>query len=51
MSFEADEIFVGNRGGRYGQLYTYDELRTRAEQLIDEEILSDAEKRQYFISE
>lgn len=51
VSFEADEIFAGNRGGRYGQLYTYDELRARAEQLIDGEILSDAEKRQYFISE
>lgn len=51
VSFDADEIFVARDGGKYGYLYTYDELRTRAEQQLDGETLSDAEKRQYFISE
>ena len=50
-SFEGDEVFAANRGGRYSRMYTYSELRARAEQLIDGKKLSDAEKRQYFIAE
>ena len=50
-SFEAGEIFVKNAGGSYSPFYSYRELRARAEQVLDGDTLSDAEKRQYFISE
>lgn len=51
VSFEADEIFVASGSGRYAHLYTYDELRSRAGELLDGNDLTDAQKRQYFISE
>lgn len=50
-SFEAEEIFVKNGGGSYSRFYSYPELRARAEQVLDGEELSDAEKKQYFVSE
>lgn len=51
VSFDAGEIFVRDKGGYYSPFYGYQELRRRAEQLLDGEGLSAEEKRQYFISE
>ncbi len=49
VSFEGDEIFVRNDGGTYGSIYSYQELRARAETLLEGQSLTEAEKRQYFI--
>ena len=50
-SFEAGEIFVESAGGYYSPFYGYQELKTRAEDLLDGETLNDDEKKQYFISD
>lgn len=51
-SFEGDEIFVtiGMEDGYYAPLYDYRELKKRAEDVLDGAILTDAEKKQYFVS-
>ena len=51
VSFEANEIFTTDSGGCFAPLYTYSELRDRAEEILDGKTLTEAEKRQYFISE
>lgn len=51
VSFAAGEIFIKNSGGYYGSFYGYQELKTRAEKVLDGEALSDAEKKSYFVSE
>ena len=52
-SFEGDEIFVtiGMEDGYYAPLYDYQELKKRAEDVLDGATLTDAEKKQYFVSE
>jgi len=51
VSFAAGEIFVENAGGYYGPFYGYQELKTRAEEVLEGEVLSDTEKKSYFVSE
>lgn len=52
-SFEGDEIFVtiGMEDGYYAPFYDYQELKKRAEDVLDGATLTDAEKKQYFVSE
>ena len=53
-SFEGNEIFVvclGAENGYYAPLYDYRELKKRAEDVLDGATLTDAEKKQYFVSE
>lgn len=52
-SFEGDEIFVtcGDEEGYYAPFYDYQELKKRAEDVLDGATLTDAEKKQYFVSE
>ncbi len=51
-SFEAGEFFcAGGHGGYYGNFLDYKELETQAEEILDDEKLSLAEKRKYYISE
>lgn len=49
--FEAEEIFCADGGGYFAEPYTYRELSVRAKEALDGEALTEAEKRQYFISE
>ena len=51
VSFEANEIFTADSGGCFAPLYTYSDLRDRAEEILAGKTLTEAEKRQYFISE
>lgn len=51
VSFAADEIFTADSGGCFARIYTYGDLGGRAEKILDGQTLTDAEKRQYFISE
>lgn len=51
VSFEGGEVFSAVSGGFYGTVYSYGELRSRAEKILDGNTLSEAEKRQYFVSE
>lgn len=53
-SFEGNEIFVVRlvgENGYYAPLYDYRELKKRAEDVLDGATLTDAEKKQYFVSE
>ena len=53
-SFEGNEIFVVwlvGENGYYAPLYDYRELKKRAEDVLDGATLTDAEKKQYFVSE
>lgn len=53
-SFEGNEIFVVwlvGETGYYAPLYDYQELRKRAEDVLDGATLTEAEKKQYFVSE
>ena len=51
VSFEGGEVFSAVPGGFYGSIYSYGDLRSRAEEILDGSTLSEAEKRQYFVSE
>ena len=51
VSFEGGEVFSAVPGGFYGPIYSYGDLRSRAEEILDGSTLSEAEKRQYFVSE
>lgn len=51
VSIAAEEIFIENSGGYYGSFYGYQELKTHAEEVLEGEVLSDAEKKSYFVSE
>lgn len=51
-SFEAQEIFVRDGAeGYYTTFYDYQELEDRAEEVLDGETLTEAEKKRYFVSE
>ena len=53
-SFEGNEIFVVwlvGENGYFAPLYDYRELKKRAEDVLDGATLTDAEKKQYFVSE
>ncbi len=53
-SFEGDEIFVVwlvGENGYYAPIYDYQELKKRAEDVLDGATLTDAEKKQYFVLE
>lgn len=51
VNFENNEVFVYGNGGYYAPIYGYQELKKQAEEVLNGELLSDAEKRQYYISE
>lgn len=53
-SFEGNEIFVvwaAGENGYYAPFYDYQELKKCAEDVLDGATLTDAEKKQYFVSE
>ena len=53
-SFDGNEIFVVwlvGENGYYAPLYDYQKLKKRAEDVLDGATLTDAEKKQYFVSE
>ncbi len=52
-SFEAGEILTSSSGNiqRISGFYSYNELRERAEEILDGDTLTESEKRTYFISE
>ena len=51
-SFEAEEFFcAGDSGCYYGDFLDYKALETQAEEILEDEELSPAEKRKYYISE
>ena len=51
VNFKTNEIFTADSGGWFAPIYKYSDLSRRAEEILDGQRLTDAEKRQYFISE
>ena len=51
VDFGTGEIFTADSGGCFTKTYTYRELAARAEDVLGGEALTEAEKKQYFISE
>ena len=51
VDFGTGEIFTADSGGCFTKAYTYRELAARAEDVLGGEALTEAEKKQYFISE